>query len=593
MAVVPYEPKAYIKNSLFVRNLSPQVSESTLREVFAQCDEIERVLFRAYPNATNLFFAQIDFRSSKGVIEGTKLSGTMILGVACICGVIDPLTQNLMTQVEGQTMYGASPVESSLSALGQEAQGVQAEYLKKAREEAEDQRLRTLHISGFEQGVTEEALKTLCEKFGEVKALVINNEGDAPFALIEFKEKGPAHVCKTQREFLVDGRVFTFSEAKTMVDATEFAERGVHFQQPIFDAYNMRQVLAQQGNLNAKLVEVRKAAQSIFNPSDGGNAADQNIAEKPLAIEDHKCSQSRSLSYGGQRKRGKKDKKTKKRRRLGCEGGEEAERRRRDKKEKKQKKSKVKEHEEDNVGRKTAASKSRSRSRPPAHEDGTERSSPLQIDDNPDDYKPIDLDDPDYVEMLLNTEIKALSETSSSSSNSEADALSDADAVACVPGPASSPAVGRASPVTCLQMGPTASPPAGSPMSSPAGTRSITRDQAELDDAEVAQDASRPQHDVSPECTRLDDRRRRRRRRSSPIGEYCIEAAECSSSDGIECCIHAAESSSNEAVELGPEVAESSSDEAVECCPEELHESDSSSSSSSSCDEPECCLVIR
>ncbi|CAJ1367522.1 unnamed protein product [Effrenium voratum] len=85
---------AYFANSLFVRNLSPQVTEVIIREVFAGCDAIEKVSFRPYPNSETQFFAQIDFKTSAGVSEGSKLSGTKILGVACMCGVIDPVRQD-------------------------------------------------------------------------------------------------------------------------------------------------------------------------------------------------------------------------------------------------------------------------------------------------------------------------------------------------------------------------------------------------------------------------------------------------------------------------------------------------------------------
>merc|ERR1712085_245336 len=67
------------KNSIFVRNLSPQVSEKVLREVFEEADKIDKVTFRAYPNSNNQFFAQIDFVSAKGVIEGVKVSGMNIM----------------------------------------------------------------------------------------------------------------------------------------------------------------------------------------------------------------------------------------------------------------------------------------------------------------------------------------------------------------------------------------------------------------------------------------------------------------------------------------------------------------------------------
>eukprot|EP00439_Symbiodinium_sp_Y106_P077573 s611_g16.t1 len=84
---------SYLANSLFVRNLSPQVTETVIREVFSSCDEIVKVSFKPYPNNETQFFAQVDFKTSMGVSEGSKLTGTKILGCACSCSVIDPIRQ--------------------------------------------------------------------------------------------------------------------------------------------------------------------------------------------------------------------------------------------------------------------------------------------------------------------------------------------------------------------------------------------------------------------------------------------------------------------------------------------------------------------
>merc|ERR1712000_10310 len=144
-------------------NLSPNVTESILREVFAQCDEIENVVFRAFPNQNSQFFAQIDFKTSKGVTEGTQLNGTSILGTACLVGVIDPLASKIHQDMENQKTReksalakegGGGPTASSIYGEGYDApQGVQAEYFKQQKEAMEDQQYRTVHITGFKDGV--------------------------------------------------------------------------------------------------------------------------------------------------------------------------------------------------------------------------------------------------------------------------------------------------------------------------------------------------------------------------------------------------------------------------------------------------------
>mmetsp|Transcript_19902 Transcript_19902/g.37433 ORF Transcript_19902/g.37433 Transcript_19902/m.37433 type:complete len:862 (-) Transcript_19902:60-2645(-) len=274
---------SYVKNSLFIRNLSPNVTEKALRELFTPIDAIERISFRAFPNQNHQFFAQIDFKSSKGVTDGTKLNGTKIMGVECLIGVIDPVTSKLQLQLENEAAsakIGGAPSTSTMVGDIEQPQGVQAEYFKRQKEAREDTIFRTAHMTGFQKGVTEEVLLKFCSHFGEVLNLRIEEpeQGD-PFAIIEFKEKGAAHVVKTQREYLVDGRILKFSESKTMVDDVSFTEQAVHFQAPVFDTLNMRAVLAQQGQLNAKLSKVREAAMSIFTePSKDDEAAKSDSA---------------------------------------------------------------------------------------------------------------------------------------------------------------------------------------------------------------------------------------------------------------------------------------------------------------------------
>lgn len=271
---------SYVKNSLFIRNLSPHVTEKALRELFKPIDDIERISFRAFPNQNHQFFAQIDFKSSKGVTDGTKLNGTKIMGVECLIGVIDPINSKLQDQLALEdtlaNRIGFKPASTSTMVNDiEQPQGVQAEYFKQQKEARDDTIFRTAHMTGFLKGVTEEVLTKFCSHFGEVIKLRIEEpEEGEPFAIIEFKERGAAHVVKTQREYLVDGRIMKFSESKTMVDDIGFTEQAVHFQAPVFDTLNMRAVLAQQGQLNAKLSKVREAAMSIFTGEGALHAND-------------------------------------------------------------------------------------------------------------------------------------------------------------------------------------------------------------------------------------------------------------------------------------------------------------------------------
>jgi hypothetical protein len=276
--------KDAVKNSLYVRNLSPNVTEGVLREVFGQIDDIVDVTFRAFPNSNNQFFAQIDFASSKGVAQGSRLNGTPIMGAACQVGVIDPLAAKVHQDME-QAKYKAGKlgIEAPASASAATAEELAAkealskeEYVKQQKEAMEDQSYRTVHMTGFDPGVSNDALKAFCEHFGEVVSCRVEEpESMAPFALVEFRERGPANVVKLQKTYEVDGRIVTFDEAKTMVDASGFAEQSVHFQLPIYDFMAMKQVLATQGQLNAKLAKVREAALSMKIGQSAGDKDDE------------------------------------------------------------------------------------------------------------------------------------------------------------------------------------------------------------------------------------------------------------------------------------------------------------------------------
>merc|ERR1712039_1016179 len=119
----------------------------------------------------------------------------------------------------------------------------------------------------------------------------------------EFTERGAAHVCKTQGQFLVDGRILTVTEAKTFVNEAAFAEKTVHFQNPILDAMNMQHTLAIDEDIKAKIKKVRKAAAKITKKpgpdgqveedseedADANDEAIQKAREERLAAKEAKA----------------------------------------------------------------------------------------------------------------------------------------------------------------------------------------------------------------------------------------------------------------------------------------------------------------
>ncbi|CAK9007176.1 unnamed protein product [Durusdinium trenchii] len=304
---------AYLANSLFVRNLSPQVNETMIREIFASCDEIEKVIFKPYPNNETQFFAQINFKTSAGVSEGSKLSGTKILGVQCMCGVIDPIRQAEQTrQATVAQATAALPTEEDQA---NEEFEMQAEHVRKAKEAAEELRLRTCHIAGLAEDIKEESIRKLCEGFGEVETLRIDTATDGQtFGLVEFKETKVAHVVKMQRSFLVEDRVLVFTEAKSHVDNAKVEEMTVQFQAPIIDAMNMRSVLAQQVPLAEKLAKVKAAATEIL-PATSREAKEPAVKEKEKKekkLKDKKDKKEKKEKKKDKNKEGKEKKDKKK-----------------------------------------------------------------------------------------------------------------------------------------------------------------------------------------------------------------------------------------------------------------------------------------
>mmetsp|Transcript_106624 Transcript_106624/g.340201 ORF Transcript_106624/g.340201 Transcript_106624/m.340201 type:complete len:747 (+) Transcript_106624:175-2415(+) len=269
------------RNTIFIKHLSPAVSERVLRQTFQQCDEIEQVQFRAFPGRSVEYYAQIDFKSSRGVIEGHRMSGTPILGVACQVSIMDPGSADLLRRVHDVQKAQAGPQEDLRAPSMAEPQGVQLEYMRRYKEQMEAKRMKTVHCAGLAQDDDEEGLRHLCKQFGEVVAIRVDKDGDGkPFALIEFKEYVPARTATSRLGFKVDGKTLVFTESKTLVNAHNYVEQGVHFQRPVFDQQTTQAVF--NCHLNPKLAKAKQAAAELFKkPGKQGGAADAEGA--PIA----------------------------------------------------------------------------------------------------------------------------------------------------------------------------------------------------------------------------------------------------------------------------------------------------------------------
>eukprot|EP01066_Platyproteum_vivax_P009532 Platyproteum_vivax@DN4202_c0_g1_i1.p1 len=77
-------------NCLYLRNLSPQVTEDVLRETFKTCDTgVQKVEFKTFPSGVGTY-AMLEFASSKGVTEAVQYNGTNLKDIPMALTVLDP-----------------------------------------------------------------------------------------------------------------------------------------------------------------------------------------------------------------------------------------------------------------------------------------------------------------------------------------------------------------------------------------------------------------------------------------------------------------------------------------------------------------------
>eukprot|EP00933_Yihiella_yeosuensis_P012600 TRINITY_DN12148_c0_g1_i1.p1 TRINITY_DN12148_c0_g1~~TRINITY_DN12148_c0_g1_i1.p1 ORF type:complete len:529 (-),score=123.59 TRINITY_DN12148_c0_g1_i1:181-1767(-) len=215
------------KNVLFVSNLSERISETLLRESFEpSCGPIDEVVFKFYPGSLRAY-AQIAFRTSKGVQEGSKLGGTNILGTAIECSVVDPTSF---------AVNEAIALQKAREEAREDPQAQVNEWHEKLRKVGEARLARTVHLAGLPDHATLEGLRQLCSEFGEVEQLRLDVDKDGKkFGLVQFAELSTVRVCTFRRTFLVDDCVVVVSQAKTEVDVTDIKEASVEFRHYLVD----------------------------------------------------------------------------------------------------------------------------------------------------------------------------------------------------------------------------------------------------------------------------------------------------------------------------------------------------------------------
>ncbi|ETW19826.1 hypothetical protein PFFVO_01301 [Plasmodium falciparum Vietnam Oak-Knoll (FVO)] len=82
-----------IANVVYVKNLSSDITEENIREKFGSCDEIISITFKNFPGL-NQKYCQIEFKTSEGITNASRLNGESLLNVPMVVSVIEPIINN-------------------------------------------------------------------------------------------------------------------------------------------------------------------------------------------------------------------------------------------------------------------------------------------------------------------------------------------------------------------------------------------------------------------------------------------------------------------------------------------------------------------
>ncbi|SOV77405.1 RNA-binding protein, putative [Plasmodium reichenowi] len=82
-----------IANVVYVKNLSSDITEENIREKFGSCDEIISITFKNFPGL-NQKYCQIEFKTSEGITNASRLNGETLLNVPMVVSVIEPIIHN-------------------------------------------------------------------------------------------------------------------------------------------------------------------------------------------------------------------------------------------------------------------------------------------------------------------------------------------------------------------------------------------------------------------------------------------------------------------------------------------------------------------
>ncbi|KYK65848.1 RNA recognition motif-containing protein [Toxoplasma gondii TgCatPRC2] len=109
-------------NVLYIKNLSPLVTEDHIRQIFTHCGEILNIGFKAYLNNPAQRYCVLEFKDSAGITAASQLNNTPLLNVPMTVTVVEPAGGGTFIAAP-EALAGASGAlgSSSLEALAKQA----------------------------------------------------------------------------------------------------------------------------------------------------------------------------------------------------------------------------------------------------------------------------------------------------------------------------------------------------------------------------------------------------------------------------------------------------------------------------------------
>ncbi|KEP62595.1 UNVERIFIED_CONTAM: RNA recognition motif-containing protein [Hammondia hammondi] len=109
-------------NVLYIKNLSPLVTEDHIRQIFTHCGEILNIGFKAYINNPSQRYCVLEFKDSAGITAASQLNNTPLLNVPMTVTVVEPAGGGtFIAAPEALAGTSGTLASSSLEALAKQA----------------------------------------------------------------------------------------------------------------------------------------------------------------------------------------------------------------------------------------------------------------------------------------------------------------------------------------------------------------------------------------------------------------------------------------------------------------------------------------